>query len=85
MSHARTEGVPNRIIVLRRLAKNRGCEKFSVDSRQRIARAVQRTCIAEMKAKYGPEGRRKCRAMAFAKARNMRKKVRVEHANAKSS
>jgi len=78
MRKARTEGVPTRVITLRRLAMHRGCERHSVDSRQRIARAVQRTCLAEMLIRFRPEGRRKCRAMAFAKARNMRKELQKE-------
>jgi hypothetical protein len=77
MSKVRTQGVPTRTIVLRRLHANRGCEKFSVDSRQRIARAAQRACLAEMNAKHGPEPRKVRRALAFAKARNLRKKVAI--------
>ena len=88
MSRGRTQGIPHRVIVLKRLAASRGCEKYSfqtdkagrrpIDNRQNLARTVQQTCLKEMAKLHGPEPRRIRRAMAFAKARSMRKQVNAE-------
>lgn len=60
-------------IMRERMARNRGCERASVDSRQQKAARVRRTCLAQITAAHGPEPRPVRRILALARARNARK------------